>query len=208
MSKVLSQCQFKHLPINLKIPDIYFLGPTLRVCNNEQQVKAHKVILSSMSSVFKRMFVNNPHPEPMVFLKGVDTLDLSAVLDFVYLGEATVLHDNFNSFLETAADLEIEELSSFSSENKTSNIRLVFFQDKTKSEEIEEFNNLDEDDVDVSEYSEDYGDDALVDDSETLGLLCNSKDIGQQVKLTNRRRHRIRIYKAVIQLFILQKEIN
>ena len=29
MPKVLPQCQLKHVPINLKIPDILFLSPTL-----------------------------------------------------------------------------------------------------------------------------------------------------------------------------------
>ena len=119
--------RFKHFK-NLK-EDSHFTDVTL-VCNDDKQVKAHKIILSSFSPVFKKMFVNNPHPQPLVFLKGVDSIDLNSLLDFIYHGEASVDQENFNSFLEAAVDLEIEELSSFSSESANSEIRLGFIQNR------------------------------------------------------------------------------
>ena len=106
--------------------DTMFTDVTL-VCNDDKQIQAHKVILSSFSSLFKRMFSNNPHPQPLVFLKGVEIDDINAILDFIYQGEASVEQDNFNTFLETATDLEIEELSSFS-EAANSKIKLGFIQ--------------------------------------------------------------------------------
>ena len=109
------------------------LSDVTLVCNDDKQIKAHKVILSSFSSLFKRMFVNNPHPQPIIFLKGVAFSDLDALLDFIYHGEASVAQENFSSFLETAADLEIEELSSFSNETENSKVRLGFIQNKTES---------------------------------------------------------------------------
>ena len=109
------------------------LSDVTLVCNDDKQIKAHKVILSSFSSLFKRMFVNNPHPQPIIFLKGVAFSDLDALLDFIYHGEASVAQENFSSFLETAADLEIEELSSFSNETENSKVRLGYIQNKTES---------------------------------------------------------------------------
>ena len=101
------------------------------VCNDDKHIKAHKVILSSFSSLFKRMFVNNQHPQPIIFLRGVAINDLDAILDFIYYGEASVAQENFSSFLETASDLEIEELSTFSNETENSKVRLGFIQNKT-----------------------------------------------------------------------------
>merc|ERR1719186_955847 len=106
------------------------------VCNDDKQIKAHKMILSCFSPFFKKMFLNNPHPQPLVFLKGVDLPDLDAILDFIYIGEANVEQENFNSFLETAADLEIEELSSFSTESTNSEIRLGFVNNTLKIPDV------------------------------------------------------------------------
>ena len=123
--------RFKHLKEDSHLSDV-----TL-VCDNDKQIKAHKIILSSFSTLFRKMFVNNPHPQPLVFLKGIDLVDLNAIVDFIYTGEASVDQDNFNSFLETAVDLEIEELSSFSSESAKSEIRLGFLQNQDNVEKIE-----------------------------------------------------------------------
>ena len=53
------------------------------------------------------MFVNNPHPQPIIFLKGVAFSEMDALLDFIYHRGASVSEENFSSFLETALDLEI-----------------------------------------------------------------------------------------------------
>jgi hypothetical protein len=105
--------------------DTLFTDVTL-VCNDDKQIQAHKVILSSFSTLFKRMFSSNPHPQPLVFLKAVEIDDINE-LDFIYQSEASVEQDNFNTFLETATDLEIEEISSFS-EAANSKIKLGFIQ--------------------------------------------------------------------------------
>ena len=34
------------------------------------------------------MFENNPHHQPLVVLKKVEIIDLDAILDFIYTGEA------------------------------------------------------------------------------------------------------------------------
>ena len=120
--------------------DHNFTDVTL-VCNDDNEIKAHKLILSSFSPLLKKMFENNPHPQPLVFLRGVEKNDLNAILDFIYTGEASVEQENFNSFLETAIDLEIEELSSFSSESSNSEIRLGFTQNKVSNANKNKINN-------------------------------------------------------------------
>ena len=81
------------------------LSDVTLVCNDDKQIKAHKVILSGLNSLFKRMFVNNQHPQPIIFLKGVAFSEMDAPLDFIYHREASVSEENVSSFLETALDL-------------------------------------------------------------------------------------------------------
>jgi hypothetical protein len=52
------------------------------------------------------------------------------LVDFIYYGEASIAQENFSSFLETALDLEIKELSTFSNETENSKVRLGFIQNK------------------------------------------------------------------------------
>jgi len=77
------------------------------VCDDDKQVKAHKVILSAGSQFFKRMFQNNPHQHPLVYLYGIHWADLEAALEFLYLGEASVLERNLKRFLDISEKLKI-----------------------------------------------------------------------------------------------------
>ena len=65
-----------------------FFDVTL-VCENEQ-IQAHKVILSACSSFFRNMLRRNAHQHPLVYLKGVKFSDLQSVLNFMYQGEVSV----------------------------------------------------------------------------------------------------------------------
>ena len=77
-----------------------------------KQLKAHKVILSSCSSFFRRILLNNPHQNPLLFLKGVRIAQLKSVLQLIiYLGQAEVSQDDLQSFMDTAKDLEIKGLT-------------------------------------------------------------------------------------------------
>ena len=73
-----------------------------------QQIKAHKFILSFCSPFFENMFKQNPHPHPLIYLKGVSFENLKGVIEFVYQGEIMVNQDMLASFLETGNDLQIK----------------------------------------------------------------------------------------------------
>merc|ERR1712129_153435 len=85
-----------------------------------RQLKAHKVILSSCSSFFKKILLNNPHQHILLFLKGVRYSQLKSVLQFIYLGQAEVEQENLQQFMDSAKDLEIQGLVDipFSTETK------------------------------------------------------------------------------------------
>merc|ERR1712192_36750 len=93
-----------------------FFDVTL-VCENEQ-VQAHKVILSACSSFFRNMLRRNVHQHPLVYLKGVKFSDLQSVLNFMYQGEVNVAQEELNSFLAVAEDLRVKGLTQNQSENQ------------------------------------------------------------------------------------------
>jgi len=90
--------------------DSDFTNVTL-VTDGGANVKAHKVVLSAFSPFFRNLLVNNPHQHPLLYLRGVRTEDLLAILDFIYLGQTKVDMENINRFMELAKDLQIKGLA-------------------------------------------------------------------------------------------------
>ena len=86
------------------------LSDVILVSEDFTQFQAHKVILCASSDLFRTLFVSNPHPSPMLFLKGIRQEELQSILEFVYLGETTVLEEDMQRLLTAARDLEITEL--------------------------------------------------------------------------------------------------
>ena len=75
-----------------------------------QQIEAHKVILAASSPFFEKIFKENKHSHPLIYLKGMKTDDLTAIVDFLYFGEANVYQENFESFLAIAEELQLKGL--------------------------------------------------------------------------------------------------
>ena len=95
---------FKNLYLNQDYVDV-----TL-VCDEEKQIKAHKLILSSSSTFFRRILKLNQHQNYILYLKGIKYNDLKAAIKFLYFGQVEVAHDELDSFMAVAKDLEIEGL--------------------------------------------------------------------------------------------------
>ena len=89
--------------------DSNFADVTL-ACKGGQQLKAHKVILSSCSPFFKDILVQNPHKHPLIYLNGIDMSDLKSLVKFIYSGEVNVSNDSLSQFLDAANILEIQGL--------------------------------------------------------------------------------------------------
>ena len=86
-----------------------FFDVTL-VCEDEQ-IQAHKVILSACSPFFHKVLSRNPHQHPLLFMKGITCSDIKSVLDFMYHGEVNVAQEELNSFLAVAEDLKVKGLT-------------------------------------------------------------------------------------------------
>ena len=97
--------------------DSDFTDVTL-VCE-DQSVKAHKVIISACSPFFKRLLKSHPNPQPLIYMRGVKAKDLTSLVDFIYLGEASMLNEQLEGFLALAEDLELKGLSGGSHQEET-----------------------------------------------------------------------------------------
>jgi len=83
---------------------------------DDDQIQAHKVILSACSPFFRTILKRNRHEHPLLYLKGVKYIDLMAVLNFMYHGEVNVAQEELNSFLAIAEDLKVKGLTQNKSE--------------------------------------------------------------------------------------------
>ena len=80
------------------------------VCDGENQIRAHKVIISACSPFFKNILLRNPHPNPLIYLNGVNFNDLKALINFMYSGQAEIAQDDLDSFMKAGLDLAIRGL--------------------------------------------------------------------------------------------------
>ena len=97
-------CTFRDL-----VTERHFADVTL-VSDDQVQIKAHKIILSSCSPVLKKLLLDNPHPHPMIYLSGVKHEQLESILQWMYFGETNVYKDNIEEFMEIGKELEVKDL--------------------------------------------------------------------------------------------------
>jgi len=97
--------------------DTDFSDVTL-ACEDGEQFEAHKVILAASSPFFQNLLRKNKDPHPMIYLKGVKSDDLVAIIDFLYCGEVNIFQANLEVFMATAEELKIKGLVGSIGENE------------------------------------------------------------------------------------------
>ena len=55
------------------------------VTGDDQQIRAHKLILSSSSPFFRNIFIRNTHQNPLLYLKDITCKFLELVIQFIYV---------------------------------------------------------------------------------------------------------------------------
>ena len=94
--------------INL-IEDTHFTDVTL-ACEDDKQLKAHKVILSACSRFVNKTLVRNHHDNLLIYLKGIRFKELEAIIKFIYLVHISIKEEDLESFMIAAKGLQIKEL--------------------------------------------------------------------------------------------------
>ena len=92
------------------IQDSTDYGDVTLACEAGRQIEIHKVVLAASSPFFQRILKKNNHIHPLIYMKGIKTDDLTAVVDFLYFGEANVYQENLESFLAIAKELQLKGL--------------------------------------------------------------------------------------------------
>ena len=124
--------------------DADFANVTL-ACEDGQQLSGHKLILASSSPVLRKLLLMNSHPHPLIYLRGVKADDLAAIMDFIYLGKADILHESIEAFLAIAEDLGLKgfwdpneseetEFDTFHSQNRKASIQKNTHKEENSSD--------------------------------------------------------------------------
>ena len=77
----------------------------------DQQFPAHKLVLSTCSPFFRTTLKKlSKQLHPVIFMRGLKSKHLEAVLDFIYKGETSVLQEDLEGFLLLAEELQLKGL--------------------------------------------------------------------------------------------------
>ena len=80
------------------------------VCEDNQRMEAHKLILSNSCEFFRAVLAQELGAHPVIYMRGVKTHVMAALMDFIYRGEVSIPQDLINEFLDLAQDLKMKGL--------------------------------------------------------------------------------------------------
>ena len=88
-----------------------FVDVTL-MCDDNNQIRAHKVLLSACSEFFKNILVKTSYQQhTVVYIDSVTHHELQNIISFMYFGETTITQEEFTNFMRAAQKLQIKGLS-------------------------------------------------------------------------------------------------
>ena len=98
-----------------------FLDVTI-ACDDNQQIKAHKIILSAGSLFLRNILSNINHPLPYLYLGGVSKNNLQHIVEFIYTGSTNIEEDQVGDFIIAAQQLQVTGLENIDIINMMNNI--------------------------------------------------------------------------------------
>ena len=98
------------------------LSDVTLISDDKVKFSAHKIILSACSNMLKFIFKDNNHANSLLYLGGVNSVNLGFILDYMYNGEVNLFQEQLDSFLESAQKLEVEGLLGGDEENNEEDI--------------------------------------------------------------------------------------
>ena len=136
------------------------------VSDDKSLFRGHKFILSACSSVFRTILDMNQN-QTCIYLRGISKFELEPILQFMYLGEATIHQERMGEFLNVAKDLDLKEISSNDDDDdakENSNIKIKtktpMQNNKKMLHDVQDlkFNEIDKtvgenDDINVTNYA-------------------------------------------------------
>ena len=87
--------------------DTDFSDVTL-VGDDNLQMEDHRILLCASSPFFNTVLKKNKHSHPIIYMRGIKTKDLAALLDFIYNGEANIYQEDLDGFMTLAEELQLK----------------------------------------------------------------------------------------------------
>ena len=125
----------KNLYTNLDFADVTLVSDDL------VSFEAHRHVLTASSTIFHSLLMKtSTSNNPLLFLKGINNLELRYLLEFVYIGSVQVPESKINTFLIVAQELKIKDIENYRMEDlngasKTTSKLLEVEQEKVISDE-------------------------------------------------------------------------
>ena len=137
------------------------------VCDDQVKFKAHKFILKSCSPVFESILSETNDSKSVVYLRGVNQLELKPILNFIYFGQASFYQERMRDFLKTGKDLQIKDIKEVPEEDEVADNgeNIVETQQDDISEEVLSDDNVDENEIGSFTASSESSQQALPSDS-------------------------------------------
>ena len=102
-------------------------------CEDGQQIKAHIIVLTACSPVFRSIMKRNNHSHHWIYMRGIKSKDLVSLVDFIYLGEANVFQEDLDAFLALPEEMQLKGLSGSQNEDIGENKKHTRNQRKSKN---------------------------------------------------------------------------
>eukprot|EP00092_Neocalanus_flemingeri_P001812 GFUD01001932.1.p1 GENE.GFUD01001932.1~~GFUD01001932.1.p1 ORF type:complete len:254 (-),score=53.80 GFUD01001932.1:5-766(-) len=119
---------FKELLVQQEFVDVTLIS------EDDKEIKCHKVVLSACSPILKNILLRNPHQHPLIYLSGVQYLELKSLVSFMYLGQTEVFQDDLNGFMDAASKFQIKGLSNEEERKETSQETATKINSKEETE--------------------------------------------------------------------------
>ena len=81
------------------------------VCEDNQQIPGHKVVLAASSPLLRAMLKSSQHSHPLLYFWGIKARDLARLVDFIYKGQVQVYQSDLGDFLNLAKLLKVKGVS-------------------------------------------------------------------------------------------------
>ena len=81
------------------------------VSDDQIQFKAHKIVLSACSPVFKKIIERSSNHHPLIYLRAIQSYEIESIIQFMYHGEGKCYYERMRELLKVAQDLEVKNIS-------------------------------------------------------------------------------------------------
>ena len=90
----------QHLFENLYKEESY--ADVTLISSDQNEFKAHKIVLSACSPVLKRIIDDSPTDRPLLHQTGIKSQEIEAILHFMYIGEGKFYQERVAEFIKVA----------------------------------------------------------------------------------------------------------